>query len=262
MNRFFAAIRLMRPSTSLLAFLSIMLPTYSRTGSLTISLERAVPLLLISLCTFIINDLDDIEKDRINHPDRPLPCGDIEPKLAASLYFTCLAFALLTVKTYINDASNAFLYYLLIIAITNYGYVVEYLTPAKALYVACAASIPIFILANWHQDDLSLPTIALANMLFNLGREMCKDIADRAGDARSFFHRFDADYIAIGSFGLQYAGIVLFYQIADTPADIVALFIIAIFAVYSTYCWFIQKKINWSIAMMKVELFAGIWYLL
>ena len=114
-----AILRLTRLDSSLLALLAVFLPLWVRTGNLAQSLGRALPLLFSFMCTFIANDLDDVEKDRVNHPDRPLPARQITPALAAVLYFTCLALALFSTRCYVSPGI-AFLYYSLIALLISY----------------------------------------------------------------------------------------------------------------------------------------------
>src|SRR5258708_12507403 len=80
----------MRLDSSVLGFLAIFFPLLVRTNDFTLSFRRAIPLLFICICTFTANDLDDVERDRVNHPDRPLPAGHLNPSFAVVLYFSSL----------------------------------------------------------------------------------------------------------------------------------------------------------------------------
>src|SRR3954464_12491970 len=106
-------LKLTRLDSSLLVALAVFIPLFVRTKDLGLSLSKAIPLLFIGMCTFIANDLDDVEKDRINHPERPLPSGHVKPSLAAMLYFFCLVSALSTTRFYVQ-ANMAFWYFLLL----------------------------------------------------------------------------------------------------------------------------------------------------
>jgi geranylgeranylglycerol-phosphate geranylgeranyltransferase len=173
--------------SGVLAFLCLFIPVYARSHDLAVSAGRAIPLLFICMCTFIANDLDDLERDLINHPDRPLPGRRLTPTAAGVLYFVCLALALFTTR-YLVDQRIAFWYYGLATASISYGYVVEYLPSIKALYVAAAISIPIWIVATSYPDERRLYVLAAAGFFFALGRELCMDIDDRPGDVASMIH--------------------------------------------------------------------------
>ena len=164
-----ATVQILRLDMSLLAFLSIFVPVLVRTNDLRESVRKAAPLLFIGMCTFIINDLDDIEKDRTNHPSRPLPSGQIQPVFVAVLYFMCLAGALLTTLFCITGEYVVFLYYLVLTLCISYSYVVEYLPAFKALYVAGASAIPVLIVIAYYPNETTLYLVAAANFSFMLG---------------------------------------------------------------------------------------------
>src|SRR6185312_1248229 len=114
-------LKLTRLDSSLLVALTIFIPVFARTKDLLPSLSKSIPLLFIGICTFVSNDLDDFDKDLINHPDRPLLSGHIKPPLAAGIYFLFLALTLFTTKLYIQSGT-AFWYYLFLALSISYGY--------------------------------------------------------------------------------------------------------------------------------------------
>jgi len=111
------------------------------------------PLLFTCVCTFIGNDLDDVERDRVNHPERPLPAGELSAAVAGIMYFTCLSLALFSTRHYVTPGI-AFWYYGLIAISISYGYVVECFPSLKAPYVAVVSSIPVLIVAAWYPRRL------------------------------------------------------------------------------------------------------------
>jgi 4-hydroxybenzoate polyprenyltransferase len=82
-----AIARLTRLSSSLLSALAVFVAFLARTENFRLSLGNATPLLFIGMCTFIANDLEDLEKDRLIHPERPLPARNLTIEFAAILYF-------------------------------------------------------------------------------------------------------------------------------------------------------------------------------
>jgi 4-hydroxybenzoate polyprenyltransferase len=81
-----AIARLIRLSSSLFSALAVFVAFLARTENFRLSLGYATPLLFIGMCTFIANDLEDLEKDQLIHPDRPLPARNLTPEFAAILY--------------------------------------------------------------------------------------------------------------------------------------------------------------------------------
>jgi geranylgeranylglycerol-phosphate geranylgeranyltransferase len=257
-----AVLQMARPYSSLLTFLSILVPVWARTDDLSLSLREAAPLLFVSICTFLINDLDDIEKDKINHPERPLPSGYVSPVFVAILYYTCLALALFTTRFCIDSSSAAFLYYLLLTMCISYGYVVEYLPGVKALYVAAASSIPVLILVAYFPNDIKLYRVAVALFSFMLGRELCKDLLDRPGDPISFLHNIEPQRIATFAFAAQGAGLILLSLRIVARFAIVDLLLMIALLVLSYLCWFTFGRQRSATALMKVVIFLGLYFLL
>lgn len=224
------------------------------------SLSRAVPLLFSFMCTFIANDLDDVEKDRVNHPDRPLPAGQISPVLATVLYFTCLALALFSTRYYVAP-DIAFLYYALIALLISYGYIVDWLSGLKAIYVATVTTIPVFIVATFYPGQVRLYGVAAATFFLVIGREICMDIRDRPGDPVSFMHRFRPTSLAIFAFSLEAFGLLLLASLTRRAGDVVALLIMAVLLAQSGICWFRLYRYRLAIILMKLQWVVGLYFL-
>jgi 4-hydroxybenzoate polyprenyltransferase len=257
-----ATIRIIRPYSSLLAFLSILVPLLARSGNLSLSLQKAIPLLFASMCTFIVNDLDDIEKDKINHPERPLPAGELKPVLAVVLYFACLGAALFTIRFFVGTNHLSFLYYTLLVTCISYGYVVEYLGGIKPLYVAGTSSIPILVIVYLYPRESLLYRVAVANFFFMLGRELCKDLLDRPGDPVSFLHKFEPRRLATFAFASQLAGLfLLLLQVEDLLGFVNIVLMAVVFALACLY-WFRWQRPMLATQLMKGILFLGLYFLI
>lgn len=261
MQIFRAILRLTRLDSSLLALLALFLPLWVRTGNVAQSLSRAAPLLFSFMCTFIANDLDDVEKDRVNHPDRPLPTGQITPALATILYFICLALALFSTRYYVAP-DIAFLYYALIALLISYGYVVDWLPGLKSLYVATVTTIPILIVATFFPEQARLYGVAAAAFFLVIGREICMDIRDRPGDPLSFMHRFRPAPLAVFAFSLEVAGLLMLVSLTRRTGDVVALLIMAALLAQSGVFWFKFSRYRLAIVLMKLQWFVGLYFLI
>lgn len=255
-----AILRLTRLDSSLLGFIAIFLPLLVRTHNLALSLGRAVPLLFICMCTFIANDLDDRERDMVNHPDRPLPAHHLTPAVAAVLYFTFLGLALFSTRHYVSQ-DIAFWYYALFILSISYGLIVDCLPSLKAPYVAVASSVPILIVAAWYPHETKLYLVAGAVFLLTIGRETCMDIKDRAGDAVSFMHRFRPVPLAVAAFSLEASGLVLLAVQIREPGGIVVLLAMIFLLALSGVYWFKVANYKRAIILMKLQFFVGAYFL-
>jgi 4-hydroxybenzoate polyprenyltransferase len=263
MQRTRATLRLIRPYSSGLAVLSVLLPVFARTRDFAISLERALPLMLGAMCTYILNDLDDLEKDKVNHPDRPLPSGQVTTSFVVILYYACLALALLTTHIYVGRNESAFLYYVGFSACISYRYVVEYLPAFKSLYVAATTTIPVLILMTYYPTEASsLRLVAIAIFLSMLGRELCKDIPDRPGDPGSFLKKIDPATVARVAFAVQGSAVIILCLQIRGPISGVCLITMALALMTSYVYWFHLNRQAIALALMKAVAFFGLYFLL
>lgn len=256
-----ALLKLARLDSSLLIALAAFIPFFARTKDLNESLSKSIPLLFIGICTFIANDLDDIEKDRINHPDRPLPSGHVKPSLAVGLYFTCLASALFATKFYVN-ANIAFWYYALLALSISYGYIVECFPGFKSPYVAAATSVPVLIVVTSYPGEKRLYLVVGAVFFFVLGRELCMDLVDRPGDTESFMHKIRPRPLAITAFLSQTVGLLLLAMLVDRSLDVLGWFLMAFLLALSALFWFRCAGYRKAIFLMKFQLFVGLYFLI
>lgn len=253
-------LRIIRIESSLVGALSIFLPLYVRSDDLLWSLGNAAPLLFISICTYTANALDDLQKDAVNHPERPLPAGHLTPAFAAVLYFVSLTLAVLTIRSYVAP-SVAFWYYALTIISISYGYLLAWLPGFKAPYVAVAMTIPVLIVADLYPGERALYFMAGAMLFHTLGREMCKDIVDRPGDAYSFMHRFTEKPLAVAAFSAQMIGLLLIGMQLQEPVDFIVFVVIMFLLGLSLLDWFKFARYKRAVVVANVQLVVALYFL-
>ncbi|MBD3345385.1 MAG: hypothetical protein GF401_10020 [Chitinivibrionales bacterium] len=131
----------------------------------------------------VINDIRDIESDKINHPDRPLPTGEISPFAAGVFALLLLITALLCayLVSWLHLAATAVPCILLFF----YARRLKATPLAGNIIVSLLVAYPIIYggLGAEHREYLFAPA-ALA-FLLNLIREIVKDIQDSPGDTDS-----------------------------------------------------------------------------
>jgi len=254
-----AAAALVRLDTSFAGFLSIWLPVLSRTKNIRASTIAALPLFFISFCTFIANDMTDMERDRVNHPERPLARGDIAPGFAATLYFVCLFIALITIR-FLVPFSAAFLYYLLLTISASYVHIVDRLPAVKAPYVAAAIALPVVIIVTYYPAETNLYVIASAVFLFCLGKELCMDLQDRPGDTISFMHRIARNRVAGLAFASQATALLLLITQVRRFYDAMAFVLLTILLARARRYWFIENQPTKALALMKLQLLFGLYF--
>ncbi len=254
-------LRLVRLDASGVIFLAIFLPTLSRTGSVTTSFTKGAPMLFAAFCTWIANDIDDRDRDRINHPERPLASGAITPEIAAVLFFISLGAALVTTY-HLIEASLAFWYYLVIILALSYGYIEELIPTLKAPYVAAAMTIPTLIVAKTYDTDPTLRYVSAGVFCFALGKEACMDLVDRRGDTPSLLHKVPCHVVARAAFLILAVGVFFLLPCLRTSIDVLYLVAMATLLASSAVLWFHQKRHALAVQLLRAELFVGLYFLL
>ena len=261
MKGFVTILRLLHLDSCVTPFLAILIPVFLRSNDLTLSFGRATPILLIAVCTFIANDLDDIEKDKVNHPKRPLPAGQLSPTFGATLYFIALFSALFLIRHYVPERL-AFWYYLLTAMSISYRYVVDYVPGLKAPYVAATAAILPLMVASWYPHESRLYCVAGASFLLIMGKEICLDIRDRPGDPLSFMHKFSPIPLASVAFLLEVLGLMLLMTQAHKLQDYIVLCAMAFMLALSGFHVFRLANYNRANIFMEFQLIASIYFLI
>lgn len=256
-----AILQISRIEGSFIAFLAVFLPIYASTGHLSGSVEMAIPVLFICICAFIANDLDDMEKDCINHPTRPLPRGYLSPTFAAVLFFTSLGIALLLTSSYV-ELRTAWVYYLFTIFMISYRFIVEYLPTAKAFFIAGVAVFPVLIIAPVYPDKLRLYIFAGATFFHVLGREICMNVLDRHGDPRSFFHRFTDKSQAIVAFANMAVSVMLLATLVVSQEHIFIFAVFTILLAMAGFYWFGRSEFERAVSITKIQMLVGLLFLI
>lgn len=133
----------------------------------------------------IFNDITDIEIDRINHPQRPLPAGEISVPVATTAA-TLFAFISLTVSI-ITSGILALAAAISLLLLTLYNLWLKKLPLVGNLTVALLGSFPValgaFLVAPKSLSIVPGPIVAVGfAFLVHLTREIVKDLADWKGD--------------------------------------------------------------------------------
>jgi geranylgeranylglycerol-phosphate geranylgeranyltransferase len=183
-NRIQAFAQLCRPTLSSLAALAGCLTVYvlAPETSMQLYLQVATALIGMTAGAFAINDYDDIEKDRINHPERPLPSGTLLP--AHAWWTAVLLFTVALLATVPLGEACSVLVVLSAILLWNYSsilnvsgilgnFVVAMIVAALILFASLAVSQPLSML---------YPSAFL--FCYILAKEIVWDIHDAVGDRK------------------------------------------------------------------------------
>ncbi len=173
--------RLSRPINALAGCIAVFLSAYvAGTSSWLPVVMAAITVLLITVSTNAWNDYIDIEIDRINKPDRPLPAGRISPRGALIFSVTGSIISLFTAASinqtafFIALGSNILLYL--------YSWALKCTVLLGNAAVAAVVGL-CFIFGGVAAGNIE-PTLLLAVTVFFaiMGREILKTMADYNGD--------------------------------------------------------------------------------
>jgi geranylgeranylglycerol-phosphate geranylgeranyltransferase len=176
-------VRLGRPVNVFITLLSIPVACWiagGTSGQLLDIVAAALTGALVTAGANAINDFFDVEIDRINRPERPLPHGDLMPEEARAMWFVTSA-AAVALNLLINPAA---------LAIAIAAIVLLYVYSARLKGTILAGNIVVGFMTGMafvyggavvgHPGRATLP--ALFAFLINLARELVKDVEDIEGD--------------------------------------------------------------------------------
>jgi geranylgeranylglycerol-phosphate geranylgeranyltransferase len=172
---------LTRPHNGLIAAASVLVGSFLARGSVTPSVVAASGMtFLVCSGAYALNDVYDLETDRLNRPARPLASRAITPRLAVGLAMALWALGALVVLFGPAPAGAFFLAWTGLLWL--YSWKVKALGWAGHLLVSTVASSGLMLGAelggNWRAGIIP---VGIA-FLFHLTREIAKSIADLPGD--------------------------------------------------------------------------------
>jgi geranylgeranylglycerol-phosphate geranylgeranyltransferase len=195
MKKISAYIIIVRPVNFLITFFTVIIAaalSYKGEYSSVKVFLAAITASLTMSAGNIINDIYDLNGDKINHPFRPLPSGVISLKAALIFYFILLAVSLLLSLfiSNLNFAVNLLAVFLLYL----YSYKLKRIAFGGNLVVSLLTGL-VFIYGGIAVNNISNSIMpALFAFLINLIREIVKDMEDTEGDMREGIISFPSKY--------------------------------------------------------------------
>lgn len=185
MRKLVSAIALIRPWNCVITFISvwggaIVAGHYLYSAHI---LAAAVSASLIAAYGNIINDIFDIEVDKINKPYRPLASGAVSRNLAVVIAIICLV---------LGNLLSHFVARYAFVLVSSVSVLLMIYTPYLKgrsylgnIAVAIAASMAFIYGGIATANPLGAAILSGFALLIHLGREIVKDIEDREGDGAS-----------------------------------------------------------------------------
>ncbi len=195
MKKIIAYITILRPLNLLITFFSIYFAIIIADKSLLFSLKAFIGSLsgaLISGAGMVINDYFDVEIDKINRPERPIPSGKISIKEAMIYYLLLNLVALFLIS--ITNLPAFLIASLSIVIIFLYSFRFKHKGLIGNFVVAFMTGLAFIFGGVIGENILPLIFPFLFALLINLAREILKDIEDIEGDKSKGLKTFPIVY--------------------------------------------------------------------
>lgn len=182
MNTFKVYLKLLRINNALIAAITVALGFW-----LSQSPYSAWMLVLLMIATIaatgfgnVINDILDIESDRISHPQRPLPKGDLS--IHNAKIFSVVLILISLACGFVVSITHGIATLIPLILLILYARYLKGTPLAGNIVVALLVAYSILYGALNAPGFFLVIYPALFAFLLNISREMIKDIQDEAGD--------------------------------------------------------------------------------
>jgi len=195
MNLFFSIIQILRPLNIILCFITVLIATFLLD-------EFQSPILfytLIVVCCFagasnILNDVLDIEIDKINKSKRVLPSGHLD--IRSALFLMCILYTIgILASTYVNPLGRQIALIIALPILVLYTPLFKRL-PLIGNFVVGSMLGLVFLFSgasiSGSTDKMWIPFF-LATSLSTI-RELCKDSEDIIGDSAKNIQTFPLKY--------------------------------------------------------------------
>jgi len=181
-----AIVKIVRPLNFLITFISVIVAAVICLPGHSIELNVFLAALSASLVMAsgnIINDIYDIDIDRVNKPSRPLPSGKISIKETYILYFVFIA-ASVFISSLLNEKAIAIVL-VSILLLFLYSKYLKRIPLVGNITVAILTGL-VFIFGGVVVENLAAAIVpAVFAFLINLIREIVKDMEDVEGDKKA-----------------------------------------------------------------------------
>lgn len=183
MLRLIGVLRLLRPVNAAIVFLATIsgAATVTRMFLAQEVLLGAISASLILMGGNAVNDVFDLEADKVNRPKRPLPRGDLSPKQAFAISLILSGFGtvlalLINLRCFIVALFYAIMFLLYAAWLKPTG------LPGNVVVSSGTGMSFVFgsLTVDWVQPLTAI--FAVCAFMLNLGREIVKGVEDLAGD--------------------------------------------------------------------------------
>ncbi len=182
-------LRLVRPLTSFMIGLAVFASAFVGAGNGIFAFSIPISLAVLAAFFFgcagnVINDYFDLESDRINHPERPLPSGEVTQRQALLIAVILFAFSWILAGLLALTSGYEVLLVVVVAFIFQLAYEKRFKREKIIGNIVIGAQVALAFLFGGLVVKNSEATVLLAGLSFVaiVGREIAKDIEDVRGD--------------------------------------------------------------------------------
>jgi geranylgeranylglycerol-phosphate geranylgeranyltransferase len=173
-------LRIIRPVNCLITLISVLVGAWISRSILLSGPLFAAGLIGFAVCAFgnVVNDIKDIDIDRINNPARPLPAGEVKKNIAS---FMAIAFLILSTTGSIFLGLWPFLTVITALVLLLLYSACLKKTLAGNITVALIAGLS-FVFGGFVAHNPACLVPLIFSIFIHLPREIIKDVIDMKGD--------------------------------------------------------------------------------
>lgn len=185
MNKVISYFKLFRPASVLAMNVFIFLPIFYATNNVKFAFVHTLPFIVMLSGEVALNDCVDIEKDRINKPQRPLVKGNINVSSALRLTIAIIILGIVLGCIIYRDSHERLICFAVVsIVLACYNIKSRIIPLIKTIITATTTVLALSFVYTFISIDLSRYLFLGAAFFFILGRELLMDIRDIEGDKR------------------------------------------------------------------------------
>lgn len=176
-------LELLHAPSAAMIFLLIFLPSIINTTRFFLSLVKSLPLTLIAMAGFALNNYVDAEKDLINRPNRAIPSGIISKRFAMFLCVFLYGVSAITLFVFSQSLFETLVCVAAGVGTIIYSLYAKQIGYVKTLITGLLTITPFLIVFYYYNPKINELLFIFAVVLSTIGKELLMDVRDISGDA-------------------------------------------------------------------------------
>jgi len=241
---------LLHVPSSMMIFILLFVPSIINGIGLGASLSRSLPLTLIAMAGFALNNYVDVRKDRINKPNRAIPSGVISRRSALLLSIALYLVSMVLSHISTNSLFVLTIYTLALLGTVAYSLLSKKIGYIKTLITGLLTITPFLVALHYYQPSINGTLFLLAVVMATIGKELLMDIRDIRGDSAAGYYTiatlFGKEKTQAISIVFSVVALVLYFFSFkfNTAIGLVITMLAAIIVFASYMIWFSKRGLK------------------